>query len=165
MNSRSSFYIPRSPALHFACSSPLSTSPICDYRMCRPHGLSHWSHSLSLLLSLALSACIRAWSCCPDVVVRSSFLPFSLPLHLARRHRASTTKICTTPLIAGEKYDTREEEQSREEGTRVASRLGERNAKKTILKYSTMMRARVCTYTRMRRDATGWRLVAIVAVC
>lgn len=47
MNSRSSFYIPRSPALHFACSSPLSTSPICDYRMCRPHGLSRWSHSFS----------------------------------------------------------------------------------------------------------------------
>lgn len=55
MNSRSSFYIPRSPALHFACSSPLSTSPICDYRMCRPHSyligptLSS-SHSLFLTL-------------------------------------------------------------------------------------------------------------------
>lgn len=59
MNSRSSFYIPRSPALHFACSSPLSTSPICDYRMCRPHSYLI-GPTLSLSLPLAFSVCICA---------------------------------------------------------------------------------------------------------
>lgn len=51
MNSRSSFYIPRSPALHFACSSPLSASPICDYRMCRLHGYLTGFSSIFLLFS------------------------------------------------------------------------------------------------------------------
>lgn len=52
MNSRSSFYIPRSPALHFACSSPLSASPICDYRMCRLHGYLTGFSSIFLLSRL-----------------------------------------------------------------------------------------------------------------
>lgn len=74
MNSRSSFYIPRSPALHFACSSPLSASPICDYRMCRLHGYLTGFSSLLFFPSLSrsrpiFSRYIRVWSCCSDVVV------------------------------------------------------------------------------------------------
>lgn len=74
MNSRSSFYIPRSPALHFACSSPLSASPICDYRMCRLHGYLTGFSSLLFFPSPSrsrpiFSRYIRVWSCCSDVVV------------------------------------------------------------------------------------------------
>lgn len=74
MNSRSSFYIPRSPALHFACSSPLSGSAICDYRMCRLHG---YLAAFFFFVLSSLSPCLSLVPLPPDVsrrpVLRSAY--------------------------------------------------------------------------------------------